>query len=273
MSSFEHHYPYKITLPKSKKVGLLLSIPHCGIEFPKDIEGIYDPSIIKHPDDTDWYLQELYDFASEMGVTIIEAVYSRWVIDLNRTPENKNLYNDGRIITALCPSTNFFGTAIYSHQENEPSKKEIERRLKKYYIPYHDKIDSLLFELKKEFGRVILWDAHSIRRNVPTIQKADFPDFILGDNDETTASREVIEVALKSLQSSHFDIQHNKPFKGGYITRSKGDPNKNIHALQLEMSKDLYMQNKERDYDPIKASKIKKILKQTFTQLISCLHE
>ena len=273
MSSLEHPLPYRITLPKSKKVAMLLSIPHSGIKFPKDIKEKYNSSMIAHPDDTDWYLQELYDFASEMGVTVIEAVYSRWVIDLNRTPENKNLYHDGRIITALCPNTDFFGTHIYTHSENEPSKSEIRRRLKKYYTPYHEKIDHKLIELKKEFGQVLLWDAHSIRRNVRTIQESDFPDLILGNNDETTASSGIIETALKSLQSSDFDIEHNQPFKGGYITRSKGNPSKGIHALQLEMSKDLYMQNIEQDYDPEKAIKIKTILKQTFSQLISCLHE
>ena len=139
-------------------------------------------------------LQELYDFASEMGVTIIEAVYSRWVIDLNRTPENQNLYHDGRIITALCPKTDFLGIPIYTNSENEPSKNEIQRRLKAYYTPYHEKIDHLLIDLKKEFGEVLFWDAHSIRRNVRTIQEGDFPDLILGNNDETTASKKIIEI-------------------------------------------------------------------------------
>lgn len=273
MSSLEHQTPYKITLPKSKKVAMLLSIPHSGIRFPKNIKGKYKATMIKQPDDTDWYLQELYDFASKMGITVIEAVYSRWVIDLNRTPENQNLYYDGRIITALCPSTDFFGTPIYTHAKNEPSKNEIQRRLKEYYTPYHDKINDLLIGLKKEFGQVLFWDAHSIRRNVQTIQHEDFPDFILGDNDESTASKKLIETALKSLNSSGFNVQHNHPFKGGYLTRSKGNPSQAIHALQLEMCKDLYMQNNETVYDPIKAVKIKAILQQTFTQLITCLHE
>ena len=83
----------------------------------------------------------------------------------------------------------------------------------------------------------------------------------------------MIEAALKSLQSSDFNVQHNHPFKGGYLTRSKGNPSQGIHALQLEMSKDLYMKNKETVYDPNMAVKIKTILKQTFKELISCLHE
>ena len=80
-----------------------------------------------YPDDTDWYLEKLYDFAASMGVTVIEAVYSRWVIDLNRTPQNKNLYNDGRIITALCPTTDFLGDPLYKSREFEPGRNEVER--------------------------------------------------------------------------------------------------------------------------------------------------
>ena len=78
-------------------------------------------------------------------------------------------------------------------------------------------------ELKKEFETVIFWDAHSIRRNVSTIQKADFPDLILGNNDGLTASKNIIESALNSLKKSGLCLTHNTPFKGGYLTRSKGD--------------------------------------------------
>ena len=128
-------------------------------------------------------------------------------------------------------------------------------------------------ELQQDFDKVIFWDAHSIRRNVSTIQKEDFPDLILGNNDGQTADSSIIEIALKTLRNSQLNVQHNRPFKGGYLTRSKGDPSANIHALQLEMSKDLYMSNNELEYDEKKAAKIKEILIDTFTNLISFIHE
>ena len=265
--------PFKITLPKTKKVGILLSIPHCGVLFPEEISNNYNQKHISCPDDTDWDLHKLYDFASELGITTIEAIYSRWVIDLNRTPQNKTLYNDGRIITSLCPKTDFLGNAIYRSVNDEPSAGEIQRRLERYYLPYHQKIDALLKELQQDFDKVIFWDAHSIRRNVSTIQKEDFPDLILGNNDGQTADSSIIEIALKTLRNSQLNVQHNRPFKGGYLTRSKGDPSANIHALQLEMSKDLYMSNNELEYDEKKAAKIKEILIDTFTNLISFIHE
>ncbi len=269
MSTNEYTSPFKITPATKKKVGFLLSIPHGGVLFPEDLKSSYDQKAISCPDDTDWDLNRLYEFAPDLGITTIEAVYSRWLIDLNRAPDNVSLYDDGRIITALCPTTDFLGNSIYRTEDNIPSEKEIERRIALYYRPYHQKIDELLAELKEEFETVVFWDAHSIRRSVKTIQSDNFPDLILGDNEGRTATSELIDLTLESLKQSSFEVQHNHPFKGGYLTRSKGKPDKGIHALQLEMSKDLYMTNDELDYDAEKAKSVQHVLADTFTNLIT----
>ena len=81
--------PYKKSnIQNSIKQVFSLSIPHCGISFPNEIQSHFKEQKMMYPDDTDWYLEKLYDFAASMGITVIEAVYSRWVIDLNRTPQN-----------------------------------------------------------------------------------------------------------------------------------------------------------------------------------------
>ena len=98
-------------------------------------------------------------------------------------------------------------------------------------------------------------------------------NLILGNNDGLTADRKLIDVALNSLEKSGLEVKHNHPFKGGFLTRSKGNPSEGIHALQLEMSKDLYMFNNELDYHPVKAEKIKQDLLLTFKNLISFIHE
>ena len=164
--------PYFIIEPKIKKVPFILSVPHCGTDFPDELKANYNATMMARPDDTDWFVHQLYNFASELGVTIIYARYSRWVIDLNRDPESKPLYNDGRIITALCTTTDFFGNPIYTSAEVEPNQAEVERRLSKYYWPYYEKLTALMEEQKAIHGKVILWDAHSIRHLVPTIREA-----------------------------------------------------------------------------------------------------
>ncbi len=261
--------PFYIKEPKGTRVPFVLSIPHRGTEFPDDLLANFDPKLVEVLDDTDWCLDKLYDFAPEFGITMIYAKYSRWVIDLNREPDSKPLYDDGRLITELCPTTDFLGNDIYVEKEFEPDDAEKKRRLNKYFHPYHKKTEELLSDLKSEFGQVVFWDGHSIRREVPTIQKDPFPDFILGDNDGKTANNSIIETALRLLKKSDWQINHNKPFKGGFLTRSKGNPSENIHALQLEMSKDLYMSNNELDYDFAKAKKVKQLLKTTFKSLIN----
>ena len=263
--------PYIIIEPKSKKVPFVLSVPHCGTDFPEELRGDYKPEMMANPDDTDWFVHELYNFASEMGITIIYAKYSRWVIDLNRDPESAPLYNDGRIITGLTTTTDFFGNDIYVSEDKIPNQQEVERRLTNYYWPYYTKLESLLKERVSEFGKVLLWDAHSIRKSVPTIRKEDFPDMILGNNDKTTADSNLISSALNNLRSGEFEVSHNTPFKGGHITRYFGKPENNVHALQLEMNKILYMNDEELKFDEDRANKVRIILKRAFKSLIETL--
>jgi N-formylglutamate deformylase len=253
--------------PASPQLPIVISVPHCGIEFPEKIADEYNAKLISAPDDTDWFVDTLYDFVSSMGITMITAQYSRWVIDLNRDVDSKPLYTDGRIITALCPTTTFLGEPLYKDKRKDVAADEINRRLKEYYYPYHQKIHSLLDDTKKKFGKVLLWDCHSIRQVVPTIQKEKFPDLILGDSDERACGSELIGIALKNLGSSSYSLNHNHPFKGGTITRSFGKPDAGQHALQLEMTKVNYMDNTETKYDKARADKMREVLKRTLSEL------
>ena len=171
----------------------------------------------------------------------------------------------------MCPTTDFQGRAIYDDPELEPDAEEKERRIREYYRPYHDRIDSLIADLRTKFRNVVFWDGHSIRRNVPSISPEPFPDLILGNNDGQTAGAEYIDAALDTLRSGKREVSHNDPFKGGYLTRSKGDPGNGVHALQLEMSKDLYMDDSETEYDEEKAAVLKAHLQAVFERLIRVL--
>lgn len=260
--------PYSIIAPKNNEVPILVSIPHLGTLFPDDIKNNFNPQKLSRLDDTDFDLDKLYSFVTEMGITIIKANYHRWVIDLNRMPNSEALYQDGRVITDLVPLTDFLGNDLYI--QNIPHQKEIEERKEKYFYPYHQKINEILENFKTKFGSALLYDAHSIRRNVPTIRKEPFVDIILGDNDETSADKNLIEIATKHL-SKNYTFTHNTPFKGGFITRSFGKPTQNIHALQVERSKDIYMNDEEINYAPKKAEKLQVDLKNMFQDFIDFL--
>ena len=259
---------FTVIEPKVKLVPFVLSVPHCGVNFPDEIRDHYKEDMIKHPDDTDWFVHKLYKFAADMGITIIYSNLSRWVIDLNRDPNSKPLYDDGRIITALTTSTDFFGNAIYNNDSLIPDATEVKRRLKEYYWPYYKELERIIGERKKEFGKVVLWDAHSIRRHVPTIRKEPFPDMILGTNDGASSHQNIIDAALKTLRTGHYKVNYNDPFKGGHITRYFGNPKHNQHALQLEMNKILYMNDEEMQFHPGRAEKVQELLKYTFEKVL-----
>ena len=262
---------FSVHLPPNNRIPILLSVPHCGTAFPDELKDQYNQNLIQTPDDTDWFVDQLYDFAPSLGITMITAEYSRWVIDLNRDPENKPLYSDGRIITGLCPVTNFLGDPLYADGRTEVNSIEVSRRRERYYRPYHEKLADLLSTLKSEFGKVLLWDCHSIRQYVKTIYIDKFPDLILGDADGTSASANIIAMAFQKLGTSSYSVSHNFPFKGGYITRNYGKPLENQHALQLEMSKINYMNNSETQYDKGRAEKMKALLRTSLLSLAELL--
>jgi N-formylglutamate deformylase len=258
-------------VPNAEQIPILLSIPHCGTAFPDDIRDQYVQELIEAPDDTDWFVDQLYSFAPSMGITVLSAVWSRWVIDLNRHPASKPLYSDGRIITDLCPLTTFLGQSLYKDGRRRISDEEVARRTVLYFDPYHTKLQELLADMRARFGVVLLWDCHSIRQVVPTIQSDKFPDLILGSADGKSAHARLIETALESLRKGRYSVQHNDPFKGGFITRQYGIPHDHQHALQLEMSKINYLDDTETRFHPERAKKMGELLYNTLSSLSGAL--
>lgn len=262
--------PFEIIEPSQKPVPILVSVPHCGTTIPESLRAQYDPGMIASIDDTDWFVDQLYDFIGDLGIKMIRSKYSRWVIDLNRTADSSPLYNDGRVITALCPTTNFNDQPIYVDQG--PDQEEINQRISSFYYPYYDRIKLELTKLQKQFKHVLFFDAHSIRQWVPGIRPDKFPDLILGNADEKSANSQIIKAAMKELNATSYSFSHNHPFKGGNLTRTFGQPDQNVHALQLEMAKTVYMDDDELRYDETRAEKIRTVLKKMFESLISTLN-
>lgn len=261
---------YEIIEPKNRPVPILVSVPHSGTNFPEEILPQYQPKRLESLEDTDWFVDKLYDFVSELGVTMIKAKYSRWVIDLNRNIDNQALYQDGRVITDIVTRSNFLGEDIYK-KNAYPNAAEIQRRVEKYYQPYHQKIQEILDNMKHKFGQVLLYDAHSIKKYVPSIRQEAFPDLVLGTNQEKSASQKLIRIAVESLSHTDYSFSHNSPFQGGAITRSFGKPEKNYHAIQLERAKTIYMDDSETNYSPERAEQLQKVLKPMFLKFIEVL--
>lgn len=242
-------------------VPVLLSIPHLGTSLPEDLRGGFSDEAFRLAD-TDWHLDRLYGFAAAMGIGILCAKVSRYVIDLNRPPNGESLY-PGQTTTGLCPTSTFRGAALY-RPGHEPDAAEIDRRLTTYWQPYHAALRSELSRLRTRHGRVLLWEGHSIASVLPRLFAGKLPDLNFGTNGGAACDDALLQATLAPLgRGSGCSHVVNDRFKGGYITRRYGEPARGVHAIQLEMCQSLYMnENDPFDYLEDKAARIQPVLEQ-----------
>lgn len=209
---------------------LIVSVPHAGLLIPEDIaDALVDPDFARH--DADLYVDRLYGFARDLGATVIRSDISRTVIDLNRDPSGVSLY-PGQITTGLCPIESFDGDPLYK-AGREPDEVEIARRRASYFDPYHAALEAELFQLREGHGRVVLYDAHSIRSIVPRLFDGELPQFNIGSDGGRTCAPE-LTAAVEAACGE--DRVTNGRFRGGWITRHYAAPERGIHTIQMELS-------------------------------------
>ncbi len=220
---------------------LLISIPHCGVYLPPAVAARLRPAARALPD-TDWHLERLYAFARGMGASILAATHSRYVIDLNRPPDGASLY-PGQNVTGLCPVDTFDETPLYASSGDLPGADEIAARREAVWAPYHAQLRAELERIRAVHGVAVLWDAHSIRSELPRFFEGRLPDFNLGTADGASCAPALAQAVLRIAQDApgHTAVLNGR-FKGGHITRHYGDPARGIHAVQLEMAQCCYMQ-------------------------------
>ncbi|MYM97878.1 N-formylglutamate deformylase [Duganella vulcania] len=224
---------------KAGSIPLLVSMPHVGTDIPDDVAAAMTPAAVDKQD-TDWHLVRLYEFLGEMGASTLSARWSRYVIDLNRPPENTNLY-PGQDTTGLCPVDTFHREPLY-REGHAPSEAEVQRRLAAYWKPYHDQLRAELDRLLALHGRVVLWDAHSIASVVPRFFEGKLPDLNFGTADGKSCAPGLSDaIVSRALAQERYSVAVNGRFKGGHITRHYGQPANNVHAIQLEMCQSTYM--------------------------------
>ncbi|MCC3305716.1 N-formylglutamate deformylase [Sneathiella sp. HT1-7] len=239
---------------------LLLSQPHAGLDVPASIERRLTEAAKALPD-TDWHIHRLYQpMAKELDATVLTARFSRYVIDLNRDPDGAPLY-PGQSVTELCPTTLFDNSKLYQ-DGLEPDIEEIETRRGVFWQPYHDVLTEEIERIKAIHGYVLLYDCHSIRSVIPRFFDGRLPSLNIGTGDGISADADLTESVENIAAASPYSHALNGRFKGGYITRHYGDPTTNIHALQMELAQEDYMQEETPfSYLPEKAAALQPTLK------------
>ncbi len=240
---------------------LLVSIPHLGTTIPQEDRGRYVPRALE-VEDADWHLDRLYHFLPDMNATVLKATLARYVIDFNRPPDNTPMY-PGASNTELCPTRFFTGEPLYLAGQ-EPSEALILKRRQQYWQAYHDALAAEIERIRARHGFVLLWDAHSIRSVLPWLFEGRLPRLNFGTASGASALPAIAE-ALDRLCQGNGVTDHviNGRFKGGYITRQYGAPAQHVHAVQLEMCQDLYMnESSPYEYRPETAALIQPLLEK-----------
>lgn len=237
---------------------LLISLPHDGAEIPAPLDATMVAAARTAPD-TDWHVSRLYDFALAMGASMLVPRYSRYVVDLNRPPDDVSLY-PGQNTTGLCPVVQFTGGPVYLPGQ-DPSPVEIGRRVQAYWLPYHQALAAEISRLRELHGRVLLWEGHSIRSQVPFLFEGRLPDLNLG----TAAGASCLPETQQRIEAvlagqSRYSWVSNGRFKGGYITRHQARPDDGVEAVQLELAQLNYMDEESFAYDEARAAELKPVL-------------
>lgn len=241
---------------------LLISLPHDGSAIPADLRPRLANEAQAAPD-TDWFMSALYAFARAMGASVLAPAYSRYVIDLNRPPDDASLY-PGRNTTGLCPLNRFDGGEVYLPGQ-APSADEVAARVERYWRPYHAALGEELARLRAAHGRVLLWEGHSIRGELPWLFEGRLPDLNLGTASGASCApaRQAAIEAVFAAQS-RFDWVANGRFKGGYITRHYGDPAGGVDAVQLEIAQRAYLDEAAAPaWDAARAAPLQALLART----------
>ncbi len=246
---------------------LIVNVPHAGVHVPADIAAGLTP-IAKATPDTDWHVHRLYEFVAGMGVTLMSATHSRIVVDLNRDPSGDALY-PGASNTEICPTTTFHQQDIYL-PGCAPDADEAGARVARYWRPYQDKLAAEIERVHSLHGYCVLVDGHSIVSVAPRFFDGRLPDFNLGTANGASCDAALAARAFAVLSAAEgFSAVHNGRFKGGYITRHYGKPEKNVHALQLEMAQCAYMNEAQpTPFDPGAAARLTVVLCQLVNSLL-----
>jgi N-formylglutamate deformylase len=242
--------------PVAPEIPLVFDSPHGGTDYPADFRYACPLAVLRMAEDT--YVEELYGAAPEHGATLLAALFPRAYLDVNRElgdidealldapwpglldPGEKTQLGLGLVRRLARP-----GMPVY---DRKLSVAEIERRIAGYYAPYHAALQQICDRLHRKFGAVTLINCHSMPARGTTMASdpgALRADFVLGDRDGTTCTPELTDFVARVLKGRGYRVKLNDPYKGVEIVRRHGHPAQGRNALQIEVNRALYMDEKK----------------------------
>jgi N-formylglutamate amidohydrolase len=247
----------QVTNPLVQTAPLVFASPHSGRDYSPEFIASSRLNKLNLRRSEDAFLDEVFKNAPDQGAPLLCANFPRAYIDANREAfeldptmfyeKLPNYVNTSspRIAAGLGTIAKIVteGKEIYQELLNV---EEALKRIETFYRPYHEALQGLIDKTITKFGCCLLIDCHSMPSiAAPPSKKYGQPvDIVLGDCFATSCASEVTEIAQKALQSVGLRVIRNKPYSGGFTTRNYGQPKKNVHVLQIEINRGLYMDEK-----------------------------
>lgn len=251
----DHHLPYRadapfiIEQPTRQTVPLVFASPHSGRNYAADFLAAarLDPTGLRRSEDS--FVDDLFSSVPSHGAPLLAATFPRAYCDPNREAWE---LDPGMFDGPLPPWVNTTsarvgaglgtiarivasGEAIY---RSKLRFSDAESRVEACWMPYHDALKSLISATREQFGTCLLVDCHSMPTNAST---REGPDFVLGDAHGTSCAPAVMRLVETALTAFGYSVRRNDPYAGGYVTRHYGRPREGTHAMQIEVSRSLYM--------------------------------
>jgi N-formylglutamate amidohydrolase len=243
--------------PVARTLPLVVASPHSGSEYPTDFLAAsrLDPLALRRSEDS--FVDELFAAAAGLGAPLISARFPRAYVDVNREAYELDpaMFSDELpgFVNAGSPRVRMgLGTIarIVASGEEIYARKlrfaEARRRIERLYHPYHQALARLVEETESVFGGCLLVDCHSMPSAAGSAQGQDGADIVLGDCYGASCASQIVEAATSFLAGRGFSVAINAPYAGGFTTGFYGRPSAHRHALQIEINRALYMD--ERSY-------------------------
>ena len=249
--------PFDIIEPAICRAPALFNSPHSGSTYPQAFlsQTRLDVATLRRSEDS--FVDELMAGVVGHGYPLMRAHFPRCFVDVNREPyELDPRMFDGRLPSfantrsmrvagGLGTVARVVGDAQEIYDHRIPIDDAL-NRIESLYKPYHRALRKLFTKLHRDFGAAILVDCHSMPSSAGHKDERPRPEFVIGDRYGTSCTGMVAEVTEQTLRGMGYTVSRNKPYAGGFITEHYGNPDAGLHAIQIEINRGLYMD--ERRY-------------------------
>lgn len=264
----------EINAPKTAPTPVLVEVPHSGLQVPPEVESEIDATPLAVLRDSDIYVDQLYQRAPQQGATLLVSRVSRYVVDLNRGPDEVDSaavprHPHARHIPAR-------GVVWRARTDGTPllraplTTQQFARRLELFYDPYHQTLREVAARMRQEHGHVVIVAAHSMPstgRRVFGGRHVRRADVVPGTRGRSTADGRIIDLIDRHFRDAGLSVKHDDPYRGGWTTSSYGAPRRGQHAVQIELNRALYVDERTSEIKKSEFARLQQVLDHLLRKL------